>query len=177
MYRGPLTSRFSLLPRFNTRNADAFKIYWMGNSEPVGYYLRGKDLKKIFGFTGFAWASNPEPLLSTQENPLRLVEGPYDVKYAHDLCCFGLFNAKLIIQQLKHHYFVISPDGDVWTDPTRKKAFFPSLTQIIKARLNLVGVEFHEANQDPDDQDANRLIPLDFLKKRIKQNAQTNLYF
>lgn len=176
IFPGALSPRRSLLPRFNTLKQDLFKIYWLGNPEPVGYYLRSKTEKQIQGFTGFAWPANPKPLISSAESPLRLVEGPYDVKHAQDVCCFGLFNSKLIIQQLRHHYFILSPDGDVWTDESRKRAFFSSLTSIIKARLNLVGVEFHEANQDPDDQEAQRLIPLDFLKRRIAENTRSRTY-
>lgn len=175
LYRGPLTSRESLLPRWNTGQADAFKIYWLGQPEPVGYYLRGSQ-KKILGFTGFAWPENPKPILSDASAPLRLVEGPYDVKHPQDVCTFGLFNPKLIASQLKHHYFILSPDGDVWTSPSRKRAFFSALTSIIKSKLNLVGVEFHEANQDPDDRDAQTLIPLKYLQERIKANAASHIY-
>lgn len=173
LYKGPYNQRFSLLPRYNTGSADAFKIYWLGTPEAIGLYLRG-DQKKILGFSGMAWPQNPTPFISSPENPLRLVEGPYDVVRPQDVCMFGLFNPKLILHQLKHHYFILSPDGDVWTDPRRKRAFFSSLTQIIKNNMNLMGVEYNLINRDPDEKISSDLIPVSFLKERIKINGRQN---
>jgi hypothetical protein len=170
---GPGNSRFSLLDRYHVirpqRNDDVF-IIQNGIGDEIGALVVGNG-KRIIGESGVAWPGD-DIITSSPENPIRLVEGPYDVLYTRDVCVFGLFNPHAL-SMLRGHYVVLCPDGDVWGDESklrviRRAAYYDQFT--------CLGVEYLPDGKDPDEVMAGdrHYIPLEDLnwKRPIKSYSR-----
>lgn len=157
---GAATHRFSALPRFHYRsggpttevNMDAFQMRHPKDNLVTGVHLRGPEKHITYGDHGYGWVS-PGPLLSSPDEPLRLVEGPYDVLEPCDVCFFGLLSSTHI-HELTGHYLILCPDGDVW----QKKALLRKMVRTIRTLLLapykapvLIGVEYLPDGKDPDE--------------------------
>lgn len=163
---GPGTNRKSPLERFHTMaGEDIFKSWW--HDAHVGYYLRSPTNKRLWGFSGFNWMNAPTPLTSTPDNPLYFVEGPYDVRKPQDVCFFGIPSYTKINQFFKEHFFVIAPDGDLWTQQNRFVILKGLIDRLIHQNIGLMGVLFLPKATDPDEAKNAKLIPTDFFKRKL----------
>lgn len=174
--RGPGSPRKSLLGRYHTAGGDdVFASYWpaTGQALHVGYYIRGEK-KRMEGLSGINWVGAPEqPLLSSPSRPLRIVEGPYDVLTPNAVAFFGMFSFGKMEQFFRGHYFILVPDGDVWTDVTRRDIFRRSVQKILRAKMNLMGIEFLPGAKDPDEAES-VFIPIDKVKETLCAKPSTS---
>lgn len=179
---GPAGTRKSLLPRFHVtwreKTYDAFEMYNPKSpGEIAGIHLRGVgETKESFSSgSGLGWPKQPRTLLSDSEHPLRLVEGPYDVLYPEDVCCYGIITQKKVVEFLRGHYVILCPDGDVWT----KKDLFDQFTGFISRYLKynkavrILGIEYIPDGLDPDDveKEDRQLIGIKELMNNIRKAA------
>lgn len=153
---GAALSRPSALNRFHLRQDhilwDAFEIRDAMDEAVCGVYLRSTRNKdsRICGGGGFGWVGEHLPT-STPQRPLRVVEGPYDVLHPRDICSFGMVTNGL--QDLKGHYLVLCPDGDVWLDGQLFLEFARKVYRYIWSQRPgpyIVGLEFLPDGLDPD---------------------------
>lgn len=129
---------------------DAFYIRHPKDNTVSGVHLRYQKHRLIFGDKLFNW-SYPGQLISTPEQPLRIVEGPYDVLYPEDVCTFGLISAK-VLMELSGHYLVLCPDGDVWVKPDLFKVTVRSIDLLLRDKTKyLMGIEYLADGKDPDE--------------------------
>lgn len=148
---GPFYSRFSALDRFHIRTAkNNYDVFLSRNIQGDIVGLALSDLvehkrillgEKVLGWKG-------DELLSTPEDPLRLVEGPYDVVTDRDVCCYGLPRRRQL-QMLRGHYVILCPDGDVWSDFTKRRAIL-LLLQVYDG-ATITEIEVLPEGIDPDD--------------------------
>lgn len=156
------SSRPSALPRYQWVDSDvnvwdAFMRYLPGVSDPTGVHLRRKGQKpRSFG-TGYSWPTAPL-LTSSQEEPLRLVEGPYDVVGSNDLCVYGTFGVG-VMKSLLSHFIVLCPDGDIWQKSQLRYHFSRTVAWLLapgrKLKPYLLGMEYLSGGRDPDE------VPID----------------
>lgn len=150
LYPGPAISRMTKLPRFHTEDgADVFKLLDF-YGEVIGLYVR-KDKKTIIGEKGISYCH--DTLLSSEDNPLRIVEGPYDVMTDQDVAVYGTFNSNLL-RKFKGHYLILCPDGDIWTKEYLYKGFFSTLSRVVQfpsSYPTIVGIEYLPDGLDPDE--------------------------
>jgi len=90
-----------------------------------------------FGYEGYS--------LFDYQNPVRIVEGPYDVIYPKDACTFGIPRSQQI-RQLQFQSVIICPDGDVWNRIDLLRAWLLPWKNAL-----VVGVERLPINKDPDE--------------------------
>lgn len=162
---GPASTRYSRLRRFhmNTpeRKLDAFELFDPIDLELVGIAYRAPNYARIVGDKGLAWPYAPDPLVSHSLSPLRLVEGPYDVLGANDVATFGTF-ARSTLEDLKGHFIILTPDGDVWTDGQLFFQFMGTVSWLMKPqdrfawgtpqlKPHLLGIEYIKGEKDPDE--------------------------
>jgi hypothetical protein len=126
-------------------------------------------MKKLWGFSGYSYPGAPYDLLSTPDAPLRFVEGPYDVLTPKDVCFFGIPSLSKISKFFKEHYFILVPDGDLWTDQARFRILKALVDQLIKKDYGLLGIQFIPKAQDPDEA-SGRFIPVQFFKEKLWQS-------
>jgi hypothetical protein len=151
---GAATARPSALDRFHLPalgDLDPTDVFlsrdYHGNT--IGVCLCAGKLKKLFGKKGIGFAGE-EPLVSSWHNPLRLVEGPYDVLSPADVCCFGLIGPSAYAQ-LAYQWVILCPDGDVWVKPHLRKYLRRMLYDTSRyGKACIVAVERLPDNQDPD---------------------------
>lgn len=171
---GAGSSRRSLLPRFHFRKGeevwDAFEMRNPKSGEVAGIHLRRPGASHTMG-NGVAWATR---LLSSEDQPLRLVEGPYDVLYPEDLCCFGLPSTK-ILRALMGHYVILCPDGDVWENEDLKRQILKLLWG--RSRCNIIGIEYIKDGKDPDEVpvEDRELIPTRVIKQLWRSKKRWQL--
>jgi hypothetical protein len=166
--RGPGSSRPSLLDRYHTQSGDDVFYSWWKESH-VGYYVRSQKMKRLIGFSGVNWVGAPESLISTPENPLRFVEGPYDVLHSDNVCFFGIPSLMKIRCFFQEHYFVLVPDGDLWTQQYRFSILKATIESLIRLNYGFLGVEFLPRVMDPDQvkQEEVKFIPAEFFKEKL----------
>lgn len=172
--RGPGIPRASRLSRwhFTSSSGRVFDLFWCRhpNGKVVGAYFRSSERKwsyvaghRMLGFVG--------PKMISNQNYLRIVEGPYDVMYPEDVCTFG-FPSKNQIQALAGFPLVLCPDGDVWEDP---KLLYRYLLRFFKYQHILVlGAELIADGLDPDEvrrEDRAWVSPKDLLRLWRKLDA------
>lgn len=95
-------------------------------------------------------------LYSTPDNPLTLVEGPYDVLTSRYVCAFGTIKASHAAA-LAGHYVQLLPDGDVWYNEGMRKQFLRAMRAFgtLCLRVGVLGQD-----EDPDDfKDKEESIP------------------
>jgi hypothetical protein len=184
---GPAYERRTLLPREHLHyNESAWDVFIMRDSrteDPIGYHLRRQKVEPkamSVGEVGLSW-SYDGPLISTPDNPLVLVEGPYDVQHPNDVCVYGMIRQGLLDHDLRGHYLVFCPDGDVW----KKKDLFNRFVTLLQYAVKntspavLLGVKYIVNGLDPDEiideQKETKFISRDLvisslLAKRVKYN-------
>ena len=155
---GAAWTRPSVLERFHYRDRerqlwDAFEIRDPIDEQVCGVYLRSTREKKsrICGGGGFGWVGETLPLSNPQQ-PLRIVEGPYDVLDSQTICTFGLVTAGL--KDLRGQFIVLTPDGDVWQEADLFKQFLRKVYQLIRRSPRgpyLLGIEVIPDGLDPDE--------------------------
>lgn len=172
-YPGAGTIRPSLLPRFHTAEGhDAFESFdSLGNLVGVQVRKPGKQHYTV-GKTLFAWA-DPRGLVSTVDDPLTLVEGPYDVVDERDVAVFGVIHKKAL-KRLAGHYVILKPDGDVYQKPDLRRGFIAMLKARSELRATIVGIDVLLSGKDPDEADEGDIIQLrsdrdiDYLVKLLQ---------
>jgi hypothetical protein len=152
---GAGTTRYSALDRYHYYDQeqeqwDAFYQWDPRELEPTGIHTRLARRSYNYGM-GYSWPSAPDPLISTPARPLRLVEGPYDVLYAEDVCVYGTLS-KGRLEDLGVHSIILCPDGDIWLKPDLRRQFIRLLEWMWspKCLLYLVGLEILPDGKDPD---------------------------
>jgi hypothetical protein len=152
---GPGTTRASLLNRHHTiyhgETRDVFLMLDPYDCHPTGVHLRSPEFSKNFGDVGVAWPGDHNwILISSESQPLRLVEGPYDVVEVRDVCVFGTISQS-VLKLLSGHHVILCPDGDIWQDPGLNAAFMRTVNKILGvSTINLVGIEVLPDGKDPD---------------------------
>jgi hypothetical protein len=161
---GPGTSRFSALDRFQHNKRDVF-LSRSPSGELIGLALAGRGPQRsIIGHRGFGFKG--DELTSNPENPIRLVEGPYDVLTDRDVCVYGLLTVRHM-RALKGHCVILCPDGDVWMDEAKQKSILRCL-QDNHLGASVVYVERLEDDKDPDEVPYNKrwhLTPTEVLAR------------
>lgn len=158
---GPGNSRDSLLHRYHLAHGqdiwDAFKIR-DNDLETVGILLRRPGKSIILGSnSGLLWYGDYS-LRSTPEDPLYIVEGPYDVLRKRDVCISGMISSETMTR-LRGHSLVLTPDGDVWTDQSLFFRIAKSIEKIMRnGEIYLAGLEVIPDGKDPDEVPPTRRI-------------------
>jgi hypothetical protein len=129
---------------------DAFSMRDIRDAGQVGLHLRRPNSSFNFGERGFGWVGERAPTSSPQR-PLRIVEGPYDVLEVNDVCVFGSITDQTLLD-LRTHFLILTPDGDVWLD---KKKRFKFLKLLVDPRIlisdAIMGIEYLPDGLDPDE--------------------------
>lgn len=138
---GPGTTRKTKLPRNHLLTTRGFyDVFRISNftGRPCGLQLVNTKTrkKKIIGTTGFGLPDDREPS-SGPEEPITIVEGPYDVRMTTDVCTFGIPNRGQLLQMAKAGAFVyFMPDGDVWRKSKAMRTLRRNLVRNIKYAVN-----------------------------------------
>lgn len=144
---GQGTSRSSALDRhhvsFQQKMWDVFSSR-TPTGTVKGLSLRNPDGSLSFGRRALGFRG---PELVTDF--VRLVEGPYDVVDPfHDVCTFG-FPTRAQLNMLRPYPLLLCPDGDVWTDDRKLKAYLRPFHQ--HGGLAILGAEVLPDGMDPDE--------------------------
>ena len=137
---------------------DVFRTFDYPSQDEVGLLARTSGIRKrslFFGDRGWSWADieGGRRLISSRENPLRFVEGPYDAIHPQDICVFGFINFTTVRPFIGHD-IIICPDGDIFTKPDLLYAFKRTLWSLIYSQApkpNLLGIEYLPDGKDPDE--------------------------
>ncbi len=150
---GAGSSRDSRLSRWHYGEHDAF-LSRSAIGEVVGVHIRAQNKDKIKSYGVLAFGFAEDELLSSPKEPLRIVEGTYDVLFPRDVCVFGTISSGKL-QSLVGHYVILCPDGDVWQRPELLKQFHYTVKQLV---LNyngrgswITGIEYIPEGKDPDE--------------------------
>lgn len=172
---GAGSDRRSLLSRFHLPSSsgtiyDAFEMRDPRDNVICGIHLRSGNKKLTLGDSGFSWVGD-EPILSSFDDPIILVEGPYDVIDPKCLCMYG-FLSSLRLGLLKGHTVALCPDGDVWLE----KFLFSRIARTIQKMLSsqlvyLYGLYMLPNGLDPDEVDdlSQFWIPRAKIKDRLEE--------
>jgi len=139
---GPASSRKSKLQRYHLGNLDAF-LMRDPSGRLTGIHLRGPGISKSVGRVSFGFRGPRMPMV------IRLVEGPYDVCYDEDVATFGLPTGSQL-SALRDRLLILTPDGDVWTNPMLLKRYVKTLFKADVAN-NIWKVEILPSGKDPDE--------------------------
>lgn len=180
LQHGPGSTRQSGLYRYHLETEkgllDGFMLRDPKDGLEVGICTRGKKYSRVYGEKGFDWPYQG-PVQSSLNNPLRLVEGPYDTLGPNDVACFGTLGTHTY-KHFPGHSLILCPDGDVWSDWHLRHSFLTSVSRLMKSPFSyLVGIEFLPDNLDPDEVDIEDriLIPrADIYKLLAKYNKDNN---
>lgn len=143
-----------LSPRMSYKDDKWHEWYSMydRHGDLVGHHVRQTGAKHFYtvGSTGLCWAgAGDRPLLSTADDPLYVVEGPYDTIISpRAVSVFGLISPRRIRQFGYGHSVILVPDGDVW----RNRQLMESLVLTLRSSLqmpNILGVI--QLSGDPDE--------------------------
>lgn len=153
---GAGSDRYSALDRFHVVDDDilydAFISRTPGNPDDIaGIYLRGPNkFSRMDGRKSLGWSGNR--LVSSADDPIILVEGPYDVRSDRYVCVFGMIT-KSSLKYLTGHYVILMPDGDIWFDEKRRRSL---ITLAIESGYKFPGpavteVYYIKDGKDPDE--------------------------
>lgn len=153
---GPGSPRFSALDRFHYEEDgilyDAFVSRRPSSPGDInGVYLRGPNkFSRMEGKKLIAWPGNS--LVSSEDDPIIVVEGPYDVRGDRYSCVFGLI-AKRSLQNYASHHVILMPDGDIWEDQIKWRSL---LRLALDSGYKFLGPIVHEVwyirdGKDPDE--------------------------
>lgn len=149
--KGPVgvSGRFTLVQRkFTLKRADKVPAEIFESRDQhgkvIGFHGRisGKSKKsrtwgkRAFGYYGTSL---------TGRTIIRVVEGPYDVRYEEDVCTFGMPSSSHA-RALGLTPLILCPDGDVWTDREKFLAFFRPFMD-----SNVLMIEQLPDGLDPDE--------------------------
>jgi hypothetical protein len=115
------------------------------------YFRREGKLSITSGESGLDWVGDG-PVVSSPDDPIRLVEGPYDVISDRDVAVFG-FLSRRDLEMLQGHCVILCPDGDVWQD----QALATKISRLLEWAFNspkaphVVGLEYLKEGKDPDE--------------------------
>lgn len=150
---GAGSPRKSMLERWHlTHNGVVWDAFQMRSTsgDLTGVVLRRPGQSIAFGSKNLGWVGEDFPRSSTL-TPIRVVEGPYDVLEANDVCVFGTISQSSI-NALAGHFVTITPDGDIWQ---RIELFRPFANMIEKTLMSgkvlIVSLEAIEEGKDPDE--------------------------
>lgn len=168
---GPGNERPSALDRFHLIDplegtVDVFLSRSL-DGDIIGMACVSTSRKTITGKRGIGFAG--DELVSSPEAPIRIVEGPYDVLSERDVCVFGLPGAKTM-RQLKGHFVILCPDGDVWPDFDKRNTILKALA--VTDGPVFLGVEMLKPDEDPDDvpyEERRRINPRRLLQRWQKE--------
>lgn len=150
---GAGSSRKSALDRYHLnygeKNYDAFYLREPRDNVVCGIHLRSGKMKISLGDLGYAWPGG-DPITSSQEDPIYLVEGPYDVLTNRFVGVMGLLSSTRI-RPLVGHSIVLFPDSDVWTHQTLLSRTLSTIKSLmLSRRIFLLGMVIIP-DGDPDD--------------------------
>lgn len=183
--KGAGSPRPSLLERFHYQQEsqkgllwDVFEMRHPKDKDLIGTQFRCGKKRIDFGELGYGWVG-PD-LKSSPENPLFLVEGPYDVVKPDYVCVFGLIS-KGKLTPLSGHTVVLVPDGDVWVKSDLLKGFIYLLEWLMNHRqIYLEGIVHIYDGKDPDEagpkdqifihRNACKTYLKDYINSQIKEN-------
>ena len=147
---GAGSRRFSALDRYHlTTGKIVFDVFLSRDikGDIVGLSLVDPERhkRKVMGRKFFGYRGDLE---SSPDDPLRVVEGPYDCLTPRDVCVFGLPSVN-VLRGLQGHFVILCPDGDVWPDWTKRKTILDALS--MEGGPTFVGVEVLRDGEDPDE--------------------------
>lgn len=131
---------------------DAFVMKYQEGS-PSGVYLRSRDkMSFIYGERGIGYAGSG-PLSSSYHEPLRIVEGPYDVIDNNHVCVFGAITQRVVTRYFTGHYIILAPDGDIWANRNYQLALniYKILKYSIYDGVFIKGIDLLLNGKDPDE--------------------------
>jgi hypothetical protein len=120
------------------------------------------------GQRGINWygADDGIELISSPDNCLDVVEGPFDVTATNRVPVFGEITYGSL-RQLRYQHLVLWPDPDVLDSPYKRKAFV-NMAQRVHDNLAFVhGIKI--SNADPDRATKVRYIPLNEAIQKVRQ--------
>lgn len=156
---GPYSNRYSALDRYHaTLEDDVWDVFFSrvpsSPSAISGFLLRKPGLSRMIGVSGLGWpgAIEGQPITSHPDDPLIVVEGPYDVLTDRHVATWGLFTSRKL-HLLKGHHIILCPDGDVWERPDLRHRFGVLIDQITRLRIPifLEGIDLIPKGMDPDE--------------------------
>lgn len=102
-----------------------------------------------------------------RDRAVRLVEGPYDVRYPNDVCVFGM-PTHVQAKALLWRPVILCPDGDVWDDYSKLRGW---LYPFIKNSSWVSYVEWLDKGADPDEvpEEQRTQVTFEKAKKRMYQ--------
>lgn len=147
---GPGSNRPSALERYHLEGERGTEDVFLSRNafgDTIGLAIVGTDRqRRMVGQKGLGYAGM-DVLISTPDRPLRLVEGPYDVRTHRYVCCFGLPD-RSAMQYLRGHFLILCPDGDVWNAKDKLAVIYRILQNY---RDWIMGVEILPDGVDPDE--------------------------
>ncbi len=163
---GPASLRKTRIDRYHLLTTQGFYDVFLSRrrgGKVIGLVIVNAETgrKKMMGKRGFGYVGNE--ICSR----IRLVEGPYDVRYKKDVCTFGIPSTSQL-DKLRGKTAILCPDGDVWTDI----GLLSQLKRTIrKSKFLLVeGVEKLEEDKDPDEvprEDRERITLEEFFRWKL----------
>lgn len=140
-----------LLSKGEITHFDGFEMKDPRTEDVIGIHLRHPTFSRNIGEKGYGWVGDSFPE-STPSEPLRLVEGPYDVLEERDLCTFGLLRRQLLYT-LQWSYLILCPDGDVWEEHSLLYPLLGILYESLHGHrvATVIGVEIIPDRKDPDE--------------------------
>lgn len=144
---GPASSRYSALDRYKLGAKDVF-LSRRPDGELIGLALVERKNRRVIGHRAFGFVQ--EMIHSSPEDPIRLVEGPYDVIGKRDVCVFGSISVKHL-RKLKGQVVILCPDGDIWHDDAKRFSFLRCLKPQYYGGFgaSVAGVEVLPNHRDP----------------------------
>jgi len=143
---GPASIRHSALDRYKLGPKDVF-LSRRPDGELVGLAIVDGRNRRVIGHRSFGYAGTH--LFSSPDDPIRLVEGPYDCIGKRDVCVFGSISVKHI-KNLKGHVVLLCPDGDIWQDNMKRASFLRCLRPLYQSfGASIAGVELLSKGLDP----------------------------
>jgi len=138
---------------------DAFEMKYPGGSS-AGVYLRTQNkISYIAGEKGVAWKGKG-PLLSSFSEPIRIVEGPYDVIQKGDVCVFGAITSNILQKYFLGQYVILAPDGDVWRKTYLAQQIYKALVIAQQKGVCIIGLELFKDGKDPDEVNLQDIISI-----------------
>lgn len=162
--------RSTLLTKYQGNGSEAFSMRdQRGNL--IGWHERYPNKFQVnSGKRGLNWqgADDGEPLVSSSQHPIILVEGPYDVIRPDYVVCYGQ-PAYATLKHLKYHHVWVFPDPDLIDTKTKRIRFVRNLEL---ANSNLCFIKgLIVGNNDPDKATITNFVSLSEAMKYVKNET------
>lgn len=172
---GPAIPRKTRAKRYNTAvegvgRVDVFEMFHPDRSLS-GILQRAQGYSRVYGERGLIWPSRAESLSSSQDNPIRVVEGPYDIQDDRTFAVSGLITFRALEKFFRYQYLILTPDGDIWTKPDLTRQFIRLLKKAtLSTSFKIAGVEIISGGRDPDEVDVKdrSLINPDLILEKVR---------